>query len=251
MRVSQDVLEVLDRAKVEGPALRLVGQLARPLYTATNKALELAGGKWDRRAQAHLFPIDAADAIEPILLTGTITDAKKEFQAFYTPLDLAEEIVARADIKPGMKILEPSAGEGMLGRQARDAGGEVTAVEINGSLLEHLQFTFGELVVCADFLHTDLIQLSGPFDRVVMNPPFARQDDARHVLHAVKMLKPGGRLVAIMGASVKFRETPLYREVRELVDSNHGACEDLPEGSFKTAGTMVNTVLISFDLERI
>ncbi len=34
-----------------------------------------------------------------------------------------------------------------------------------------------------------------------MNPPFSRQQDIRHVMHAAKFLKPGGRLVAVMGAS--------------------------------------------------
>jgi hypothetical protein len=30
-----------------------------------------------------------------------------------------------------------------------------------------------------------------------MNPPFANADDIKHIMHALKMLKPGGRLVAI------------------------------------------------------
>lgn len=250
MRVSQDVLEVLDRSRTDGPNLYLPpGQLDRKLYEAVNKALVCAGGKWTRGVQAHVFACPAEEAIEPILLTGEITDAKKELQAFYTPLALAEQVVEEAEIRPGMKVLEPSAGEGVLGRQAIDAGGEVTAVEINAGLREHLEFTFGGFVVLDDFLNTDVDQLGGPFDRVVMNPPFTKQADARHVLHAAKMLKPGGRLVAIMAASVTFRDTPLYREVRDLVVANGGTIEPLPEGSFKESGTGVNTVLVSFTLQ--
>ena len=47
----------------------------------------------------------------------------------------------------------------------------------------------------ADFLECngDL----GTFDRIVMNPPFTNGDDIKHIMHALKMLKPGGRLVAI------------------------------------------------------
>jgi 16S rRNA G1207 methylase RsmC len=30
-----------------------------------------------------------------------------------------------------------------------------------------------------------------------MNPPFANGDDIKHITHALKMLNPGGRLVAI------------------------------------------------------
>lgn len=249
MRVSQAVLEVLDRAEVDGPALRLVGQIDRKLYTDTNKALELAGGKWNRGAKAHLFPIDAADAIEPILLTGEITDARKEFQAFYTPEGLAAAVVAKAKIGPGMKVLEPSAGEGALARYARDAGGAVTCVEIHPTLCTVLGETCATDVVCADFLTTRPSDfMDWPFDRVVMNPPFSRQQDARHVLHAATLLKPGGRLVAIVSDSVTFRDTPLYRDVRDLVHCHGGTIEPLPDGSFKASGTSVNTVLVSFDL---
>jgi hypothetical protein len=47
----------------------------------------------------------------------------------------------------------------------------------------------------ADFLECngDL----GTFDRIVMNPPFANADGIKHIMHAMKMMKPGGRLVAI------------------------------------------------------
>jgi 16S rRNA G1207 methylase RsmC len=41
----------------------------------------------------------------------------------------------------------------------------------------------------ADFLECngDL----GTFDRIIMNPPFANADDIKHIMHALKMLKPG------------------------------------------------------------
>ncbi|WP_332763996.1 methyltransferase [Phenylobacterium sp.] len=249
--MNQDVLEVLDRASTEGPALRLVGQLDRKLYEATNKALEFAGGKWDRKAKAHLFPFDADDVLDPILLTGVVPDlrdrTKQDFQAFFTPEALAPVVIAKAMIEPGMSVLEPSAGEGSLARKARDAGGDVRCVEIHPSLCEVLRETVDPEAVCADFLRTDVIELGGPFDRAVMNPPFSKQQDARHVLHAVKMLKPGGRLVSIMSAAVTYRDTPLYREVRDLILNSGGACEALPDGSFKESGTAVNTVLVTIN----
>lgn len=244
MRVSQDVLAVLDRSRTEGPNLYLPpGQLDRKLYEAVNKALVCAGGKWTRGAQAHVFAVPAEEAIEPILLTGEITDAKREFQAFFTPEDLGRRVIAEARIAPDMLVLEPSAGEGVLARLAMEAGAQVACVELNPTLREHLEFLTGACI-CADFLRTDVVELGGPFDRVVMNPPFTRQQDARHVLHAARMLKPDGRLVAIMGGSVTFRETPYYREVRDLVANTGGSITMLPEGSFKASGTTVNTCLV-------
>ncbi len=253
MRVSQDVLEVLDRCSTDGPRLFLpAGQLDRPLYVAVNKALECAGGKWTRGVKAHVFAGDAAEALDPILLTGEITDAKKELQAFFTPDDLAADVVAEACIGEGMRVLEPNAGEGALARHAVEAGGQVWAVEINSTLRSHLEFVVGEEVHLGDFLTMTPRDFATngeawQFDRVVMNPPFARQADARHVLHAYTFLRPGGRLVAIMAASVTFRDTALYREVRELVAATGGRIEKLPEGSFKESGTGVNTVLVIID----
>ena len=44
------------------------------------------------------------------------------------------------------------------------------------------------------------------FDRVVMNPPFSEGRWLAHLQHAVTMLKPTGRLVAILPASAKGKD---------------------------------------------
>lgn len=250
MRVSQDVLEVLDRSRTDGPNLYLPpGQLDRKLYEAVNKALVCAGGKWTRGAKAHVFAGPAEDAIEPILLTGEITDAKREFQAFYTPPDLAHEVVRLAQVGPDHLVLEPSCGDGALVSPIVATGALVDAYEIRPEPAEEVRDRFGNdcTVAVGDFLE---VEPRPVYDRVTMNPPFAKQADARHVLHAAKFLAPGGRLVAIMSASVTFRDTPLYREVRDLVTANGGSIDPLPEGSFKESGTGVNTVLVSFTLQQ-
>lgn len=83
------------------------------------------------------------------------------------------------------------------------------------------------------------------YDRVIMNPPFEKQADIKHVLHAHKFLKPGGRLVSVMAASVLFRTNRLTVEFREFIQAKGGWIQELPEGSFKTSGTMVNTVIVT------
>ena len=55
MNISNEVLAVLSNAAMDGKNLKLTGQLDRALYVATNKVLELAGGKWNRKAQGHIF----------------------------------------------------------------------------------------------------------------------------------------------------------------------------------------------------
>lgn len=246
MRVDQDILAVLDRAIVSGSTLTLTGQLDRKLYERTAKAIEAAGGKWSRKAKAHVFDGDAAAAIEPIILTGEIVSAKQELGAFYTPPKVARLVIALANLGPGLSVLEPSAGRGALAAPAHLAGCRVDCVEIDPRSVAILCSTPYDCVVEADFL----AQRPEPlYDRVVMNPPFARQDDIRHVMHAFRFLKPGGRLVAVMSSSVRFRTDRLTTEFRSFVEASpHGAISDnLPEGSFKESGTAVNACIVSFN----
>ena len=42
------------------------------------------------------------------------------------------------------------------------------------------------------------------YDRIIMNPPFSNRQDAEHVRHAYELLRPNGRIVAIMGEGVFF-----------------------------------------------
>ena len=130
MQVDSEVLSVLSRATTNGTALTLVGQLDRKLYERTNKVLEAAGGKWDRRAKAHVFADDAATRMEQILLTGDIVIPKDEFNYFPTPPDVVDRLMELADVRPGMLVLEPSAGQGAIANACRTAGGEVTCIEL-------------------------------------------------------------------------------------------------------------------------
>ena len=168
-------------------------------------------------------------------------------QLFETPQALAQQVIEAADIKPGQRVLEPSAGLGALVDPLMDfVGIKLVAVEVNQDLAKRLSAQYPENDIrCADFLECngDL----GAFDRIVMNPPFADQADIRHVTKAAKFLKPGGRLVAIMSAGVQFRQDRLAREFREMVDACGGGIESLPEGAFKASGTGVNAVLVTLE----
>jgi predicted RNA methylase len=242
MKVPTTVLEVLDRAETDGPRLVLTGTLDRKLYIDTAKVIEAAGGKWSRKERAHLFDGNAADTIEAVILTGEVVSKKQQFGYFPTPASVVEQLLDLADIKPGMRVLEPSAGRGAIALAAADVGALVDCVEIQDDHAEalrdahHLDVT----VLVADFLTT---RPQPVYDRVVMNPPFARQDDIRHVTHAHRALRPGGLLVAVMSNGVTFRDTPQTRDFRKLLDAEDGVVRPLPEGAFKESGTGVNTVI--------
>lgn len=252
MRIDDAVLNVLDAAEMSGPELRLTGQLDRKLYMKTNEVLEAAGGKWNRKAKAHIFPSDARELMESIILTGEVSKTKSEDKLmgyFPTPRPIAERLVELAEYPDsedsGLTTLEPSAGSGAL-LEVIPWDFCSTAVEINEDRAKEIKQKFPAwFVECADFLQWQPTgNVPERFDRVVMNPPFAKQDDIKHVNHALRFLAPDGVLVAVMSAGVMFRENKLTTEFRALVESRGGEFEEILDGAFKESGTMVRTVIV-------
>lgn len=246
MKVDDSVLNVLGNASMDGARLVLVGQLDRKLYEQTNKVLEAAGGKWDRKAKAHVFPVDAAAAMEQIIQTGEVTlirTIQQDFGYFPTPPAVVARLLELADITPGMSVLEPSAGQGAIAHALVAAGGEVDMVEVLPAnfcvLAEEVAANAAHL---GDFL---AIEPDPEYDRVVMNPPFAKQADIHHVNHALKFLKPDGLLVSVMSAGVSFRDNRLTQDFRDLVRARGGDIEALPDGAFKDSGTGVRTLIVT------
>jgi len=247
MNIDSAVLDVLSNASMDGNSLKLTGQLDRSLYVATNKVLEAAGGKWNRKAQAHVFDGIAADIMDQIILTGTISNKKQELGQFFSPIAVVKRLLELAEIEQGMLVLEPSAGTGNIVRALIDAGAHVTAVEIdpnNCLVLQRDQAITGGI----DILHGDFLIYNWPdkFERVVMNPPFAKNVAPAHVLKALTFLKPNGRLVSVMPSSVTFRTDRLNKMVRAAVEAG-GSIEALPENSFTESGTNVNTVIVTIN----
>lgn len=245
MKIQPSILAIISQALVEGPTLQLVGQLDRTTYQAVAKIIEAAGGKWNKRMKAHLFDGDARDAIEPVLLTGEVTSRRQEFGQFYTPADVAQLVIMAARIKPGDEVLEPSAGLGDIAGAAVVAGATVDCVEIDQKNYNHLKADRRYRAArFADFLKLEPLPL---YDAVAMNPPFAKQADIHHVLHAAKWLSRGGRLAAVMSAGVAFRQNKLTADFQEFVAERGGTITPLPDDAFKDSGTNVNTVLVSFE----
>lgn len=159
-------------------------------------------------------------------------------QLFPTPPELAERMVLEAEIQRGDTVLEPSAGTGSILRAIVDDGNAraIVAVEINRDLSEALRREFPlSFIHCQDFL--EYKRGNWLVDRVVMNPPFENAVDIKHIKHAVSMLKPGGKLVALCAAGPRQTE-----QLKPIADS----WEVLPAGTFKESGTMVNVALMTY-----
>lgn len=171
---------------------------------------------------------------------GTAPVAVSSWQLFPTPPRVAARMMALAGLAPGMTVLEPSAGSGNLVRAMLAVGvlpADVTACELSPDVAREFSRDFPAVpLVVGDFLEQSGDYLGGPFDRVVMNPPFHRGEDARHILHAARMLRSGGRLVGLCYDGRSFRETLAAR---------CSSWERLPEGSFRESGTGAGVVLVT------
>jgi len=184
---------------------------------------------------------DRAAGLRAQLRAGVAVVSAPEL--FPTPSALALRMVDLAEVSPGHVVLEPSAGTGAIVAPLLERGAHVIAIERNDAAARMLERAHGGercRVVCEDFLAAE----ASPVDRVVMNPPFSA--DIAHVRHAFARLVPGGRLVAVMSAGVRFRQDQESTAFRALVD-RCGHVEDLPEGTFKESGTSVRTVLVTLE----
>jgi phospholipid N-methyltransferase len=149
---------------------------------------------------------------------------------FPTPPEVARRVVELADIQPGQRVLEPSAGTGSLIDALPDI--PTVAVEINGQLAEALQRRF----TGAEVHRGDCLTMNGElgtFDRIVMNPPFDHGSDLEHIRHAYAKLKPGGRLVAICANGPR---------QQEMLGEISSTWEALPSGW--CPGTGVNAAIV-------
>ncbi len=230
----------------------IFGGAVIPDWKALKSVLEALGGRWVKGGKARpggfVFAddVDAEAMVSTARATGEILDPRKA-DFFPTPAPLADRVAARAGIAPGLSVLEPSAGRGALALAAIRAGASLLDVHCVELLPENVAAlaALGFATVAADFL--TVTPAVGLFDRVAMNPPFGKRADVAHVRHAFTFLKPGGRLVAIMSAGVTFRDDTIGSAFRAFIAINGGSIEELPAGSFREAGTMVGTVMVSLE----
>lgn len=253
--IPDDARAVLKRGVVNFAGLSYTlpdGQLERPLYESVNSVLADYGGKWSRSKKAHLFPDRSSlNRLNDAITTGKSQNLQSARQSFFTPEPLVERMVKLANVKPGMKVLEPSHGDGRIAMALYRAGCEVWAIEKDEDLHDNFSAK-----CCGDNLsvermylhHMDFLNFDRyceeKFQAIVMNPPFTKGQDAKHILHAYSLLGQGGTLVAIASAGVRFRRDKPYRDVAALVKDNGGDIEELPKDTFKESGTSVNTVLL-------
>ncbi|MEU0160162.1 class I SAM-dependent methyltransferase [Streptomyces sp. NPDC006261] len=252
MRVPPEVLTALtERTVTDGPRLVLTGpRMTTALYQRVDEVLEAVGGRWAKNESAHVFPIDAAEALAPVLTSGevvTLREKRTLAQYFPTPAPVVDRLIALAGLESGMTVLEPSAGSGAIATAAATHGAAVDCIERDPGYATVLtEAGAARSVQVADFL---TVPADPRFDRVVMNPPFTRGADMTHVTHALRFLSPGGLLVSVMSWAVT-EDVRGAAQFRALVEQRGGTVEALPARAFAESGTTVDTVIVTIPATR-
>ena len=147
-------------------------------------------------------------ALAERLPTQTVrSEAQIDLQQFSTPLDLAGLATLLARPHPDDRVLEPSAGHGVLAAMLPVVA-SLHLNEIDAQRRLRLAALFPDATVTGVDAATIEAALSADWrpTLILMNPPFARsfgrgQDDVaavRYFRASVRQLAPGGRVVAIM-----------------------------------------------------
>lgn len=174
------------------------------------------------------FDYDPIEVVKEVVASGCLPD-QKAHQFYPTPERLARIAVDLAGIEDQHTCLEPSAGMGGLADLMKEASGWTHCVEVSPLHCKVLE-SKGHSVTQADFLAWSGQQV----DRIVMNPPFSEGRWQAHTQHAATMVKPGGRLVAILPASTKDKD---------LLPELECAWSRVYENEF--AGTSVSVVILT------
>ena len=237
MKLTPEQIRILSEWKIEWNKFYLQWQLDRKQYTSINEVLETIGLKWNRKEKAHIFDGEMLEeAIQDIIESGeceTLKETIKKFQFFPTPREVAEYLVELAELKETDTVIEPSAWEWHIAECIKMP--LLTTVELDFSKCEILVKKWFTPINC------DFLQFKWEWwDKIIMNPPFSKSQDVKHILHAYNMLEKWWILVSVASASITTRSGSLYDELRSL----NPEIIQLPEWSFKESGTMVNTVII-------
>ena len=206
----------------------------KDVYEAAETALVLFLHRYGQSMRKHAGSVSAMLAMLETLAALEPSQTRRSqqqtaFQQFSTPLPLAYTVIQAAALQPGDRILEPSAGTGMLAIMAacslRKSGtlhlnelAETRAALLH-SLFPNCSLTRHNAEAIRDHLHSLTPTV------VIMNPPFSvspgvattrHHADLRHVRSAFSMLAPGGRLVAITSRNCIPNSTDWHRAFGDI-----------------------------------
>lgn len=220
MPITNDILRVLETAQCDGPLVYFPELTDSFVYERVDQILNKAGATWSFRHEAYLFadlfPAGQAAALIEKMITLRRVLRPEDRGVVSCPQAVAERMCEElADrIGPGAKVLEPSAGHGMLAAEAAARGADVDCYELDAHRARDIRRAkIARRVTTADVL---TVTPRPRYDVVVMYPPYQRQIAAAHIVHAHRFLRPGGALTALVSRGLQHARGAVGHDLRSL-----------------------------------
>ena len=236
-----ELIKMFEDSSVEGKTIKPPAEKVDPkLYADYKKALTDNLGKWKGgKAQHFVFEFDPNPLLKE-LRAGNRPSFKQEWHYFPTPPEVIDFMCNAVIPSHDNKILEPSAGRGSIIEEVNafmpNCEFHWTVIEphpVNRKILE-------DKGIQCDWDDFDTYKPKADHDLIYANPPFKHARS--HVAKMPDCLNRGGCMTVVLPNTFESKESALVAELRGRFES---VCfYSLPERSFKTSGTMVNTVIM-------
>lgn len=243
VKLSEFWKKVLQESEIIENKLFLKTQMDRKQYVELNKVLELLWWKRNRKEKCHIFDTDnLQEAIDEVCDTMEIIDIKVLYQQYYTPQLLAKRLVELANPQDNEVVLEPSAWMWNIIQEIKNYK-RIIAIDIDSNNCNSIKTNlWNEDITVFNIDYMDYCD-DAVANKIIMNPPFTKSQDVKHILKAYKNLCEWWRIVSIASSSIQTRQWKLYDELKEL----NPEFIEIEEWAFKESGTMVNSVIVLID----
>lgn len=250
IKISEHSKQILRNSSIT-PIL-VTPKMSNAEYDELKYIVEYIGGHWKERYKGFVFDDSVGgikDKVEYILDSNEIrlpdTKIFRIKNQFYpTPDWLARKMVGVADIHPGERVLEPSAGRGSILQYIALKTKNYYAVEYNRDNGEYLRYLGYRVNITSFERYSQRVSDDKKFDKIVMNPPFSNELDIRHTVLAYNILKQGGTLVGLMAENSIYYDRPITHRFNTFIEETNAHIVEVPHGSFKESGTNVDVIMV-------
>lgn len=184
---------------------------------------------------------------------------REKLQAYFTPLEISKKMQQSAHICDKDIVLDHSAGTGNLVNGLNVPKENIFLVEPNLEFCEFLRRNGYVNVIQSTFEEAlDKKVLPNNISKILMNPPFSKQSDIKHILLAYGLLNKGGTLVSIIGKN-SLLERDINNQKSPTLENFISTCKsskfhqiiNLEPASFEESGTICDTCMIILEKERV
>lgn len=214
-------------------------------YDEIKPSIEAIGGHWRERYKGFVFSYNPADRLQKLSSEPPVISEYRKWQDstqyFPTPVSVVKRMLNICEINENTRILEPSAGRGAI--LDHIPCGHLQIIEPDPINCTYLKKK-GYKVIPYSFEEAVEEGMIRPYNLVLMNPPFTRQRDIKHILLAYEGLEENGVLVSVMSENSLYYDKPLTINFRLFLKESNAEIIPLPYGSFAESSTYIDTVII-------